>query len=159
MWLLGIEKFSKNHGWICSSLSILLQGNVRDALGVSVSLWRGVCVSLLIKILEKYLHFNELNFTKENQPFVCKTMETYNLSLGFCAYDGLLHFDKQPGKHSSAVHVVQMKQKIQRLLKNTSMKYLIISWLLLTTLVLMWNHILSLVLTKHLTARGKIYSS
>lgn len=151
---LGNREVQYKSWWTCSSLSIFLLGDIKATLGVSVSLWRGVCVTLF-KILEKYLHFNELNFTKENQPFVCKTMETYNLFLGFCTYDGLLHFDKQPGKHLSALHVVQMRHKIQRLLENTSIKYLIISWLLLTILVLMWNHILSLVLTKHLTAKGK----
>lgn len=113
--ILGNREVQYKSWWICSSFSILLQRCTRG-------FCKSLGVSLLIKTLGKCLHFNEINFTKENQPFVCKTVKTYNLSLGFCTYDGLLHFDKQPGIHLSALHIVQIKRKIQRLLENTSLK-------------------------------------
>lgn len=60
---------------ICPSFSILLQWNFRDP-------WcKSLRMSLVITILGKCLHFNKLNFTDVNQPFVCKTTKTHNLSL------------------------------------------------------------------------------
>lgn len=74
MWFLGIEKVVGNLFFLFHRASAKLQSHTR---GFCTSLG----VSLLITVLGKCLHFSKLNFTKENQPFICKTTKTSNLSL------------------------------------------------------------------------------